>query len=117
MATTKAKAKSAQKLLPAGNRWHISWKRLVIVTSVTLNIGFVVIWLSLATTNSLDGLFMENGLVRYCSTSNDDKFDSTTAQTKGLRSYVCDKADAHQYFHDGLVKYYKAVGIPYATKE
>ncbi len=114
MATTKSK--SSPKLLGAG-KWPISWTRLFIAASLVLNIGFVVVWVSLAGTNTLDGVFMANGLERYCSAGNDDKFKDSTSQVKGLRSYVCDTPDAHQYFQDGLTKYFDAKGIPHGTKE
>lgn len=113
MATTSSNKKSTktQKLLPAGGT-RISLRRLVIFASVTLNVGFIVLWVSLAATNSLDGLFMENGLARYCASNNDDKFSSATPQVKELRNYVCDTPGATQYFHEGLNKYYESKGIP-----
>lgn len=114
MATTSSNKKSTktQKLLPAGGT-RISLRRLVIFASVTLNVGFIVLWLSLAATHSLDGLFMENGLARYCNTNNDDKFAAATPQVKELRNYVCDRPDAAKYFHEGLNNYYQSKGIPF----
>jgi hypothetical protein len=114
MATTKSKP--AQKLLSAGGL-RFSWRRMIILASLAFNVGFIVIWISLASSNSLDGLFMADGLERYCSTSNDDKFDGSTTQVKALRDYVCDRSDASTYFHDGLNKYLDAKGIPRATNE
>jgi hypothetical protein len=114
MATTKSKA--SPKLLNAGGR-RISLRRLIILASVTLNVGFLVIWVSLASSYSLDGLFMANGLDRYCSSLNDDKFKDSTVQVKALRDYVCDRPDADQYFQDGFEKYLDSKGIPRATNE
>ena len=108
-----AKAKTTanpQKLLPSG-RWRVSWRRLLIVTSITLNIGFVVIWIGLSVTNSLDGLFIANGLERYCSSSNDDKYKDSSEQVKALRDYVCDTPDAHKYFQQGLSNYLDSKGL------
>lgn len=119
MATTKGKTtstKGSQKLLTAG-RPRVSWRRLVILASLTLNIGFLVIWIGFGATHALDGLFMASGLERYCSSNNDDKFVDSSDQVKALRNYVCDTPDAHQYFQDGLSKYLDSKGIPHATKE
>lgn len=119
MATTKAKTsstKSSPKLLTAGHT-RISWRRLVILASLTLNIGFLVIWIGFGATHALDGLFMADGLERYCSSNNDDKFAESSEQVKALRNYVCDTPDAHQYFQDGLSKYLDSRGIPHAIKE
>lgn len=119
MATTKGKStstKGSQKLLTAGHP-RVSLRRLVILASITLNIGFIVIWIGLAATHSLDGLFMADGLERYCSSNNDDKFKESSDQVKALRDYVCDAPDAHQYFQDGLSKYLDSKGIPHAIKE
>jgi hypothetical protein len=117
MATTKTKAsQTSQKLLTAG-RWHISWRRLIILASLSLNIGFIVLWIGLSSTNNLDGVFMANGLDRYCSSSNDDKFKDSTDQVKALRNYVCDTPDAHQYFQDGLSRYLDSKGISHGTSE
>lgn len=114
MATTKTKA--SPKLLPAGGQ-RISIRRLIILASLTLNVGFIVIWVSLASSYSLDGLFMADGLERYCSNLNDDKFKDSTAQVKALRDYVCDRPDADNYFQDGLGKYLDSKGITRATNE
>jgi hypothetical protein len=118
MATTKSasKPKASPKLLTGGGQ-RVSWRRLIVLASVTLNVGFLVIWVSLASSYSLDGLFMANGLDRYCSEVNDDKFKDSTAQVKALRDYVCDRPDADQYFQEGFAKYLDSKGIPRATNE
>ena len=115
MAAT-TKVKPTPKLLTAG-RFRVSWKRLVIFASLALNIGFIVLWISLSVTNSLDGLFMDPGLDRYCSTVNDDKFSTSSTQVKELRNYVCDRNDAHKYFQDGLNKYLDSKNVQHATSE
>lgn len=108
MATTK----KTPKLLQPG-RWHPSLRRFVILASLTLNVGFLVILIALSTTTSLDGLLMPTALDRYCSTANDDKFKSQDAKVKALRTYVCDRSDAHTYFSDGYYKYLDSLKIPY----
>jgi hypothetical protein len=113
MATTKSKP--TVKLLPAGGL-RLSWRRLLILASLTLNVGFIVIWVALASSYSLDGLFMADGLDRYCASQNDDKFGGTAAQVKALREYVCDRPDATKFFHDGFDKYLDSKHIPQTTK-
>jgi hypothetical protein len=106
-----AATKKPQKLLEAG-KWHPSLRRLVIFASLALNVGFVVVLVTLSTTTVLDGLFMPVALDRYCSTANDNKFQKEDAQIKALRAYVCDRSDAHEYFQDGYMKYLKSLNIP-----
>lgn len=113
MATTKSKG--TQKLLTAGGT-RISWRRLIILASLTLNIGFIVIWVGLASTNSLDGLFMEDGLQRYCSDVNDDKFTDSSEKVKALRNYVCYHPEARDFFDKGYNEYLQFKGIS-ATRE
>ncbi|HSW81154.1 MAG TPA: hypothetical protein VLG40_02040 [Candidatus Saccharimonas sp.] len=107
MATTK---KSASQKAKTG-AWGLSWKRLLVAGSITLNIAFIVVMLSVSISNALDGVFMASGLERYCSSVNDDKFNGSSVQVKALRNYVCDTPDAHQYFVDGLNKYLDSKGI------
>jgi hypothetical protein len=111
MAATKATTKKTPKLLEAGWR-KPSVRRFVIFASFALNIAFVVLLLTISTTNKLDGVFMPVALERYCSTANDDKFQKEDAQLKALRGYVCDRPDAHQYFHGGYKDYLKSLDIP-----
>jgi hypothetical protein len=110
------KTKNSPKLLTAGHT-RVSWRRLVVLASLALNIGFIVIWIGLSATHSLDGLFMANGLERYCSSNNDNKFKDSTDQVRALRDYVCDAPDAHQHFEEGFKKYLDAKGIPHGTNE
>jgi hypothetical protein len=108
MATTKTK--STPKLLTAGHN-RISWRRLIILASITLNIGFIVIWIGLSATNSLDGLFMEDGLTRYCSENNDDKFKDSKEEVRALRNYVCYHPEAKEFFDKGYNDYLQVKGI------
>ena len=110
-----SKSKASPKLLSAGGQ-RISWRRLVIFASLALNVGFIVLWVSLTTT-SLDGLFMADGLGRYCSSANDDKFTNETDKVKALREYVCDRPQADKYFQAGFADYLDAKGVPRATSE
>lgn len=110
MATTKKTTRTASqkdKTVMLG----LSWKKLLIAGSVSLNIAFIVLMLSVGISNALDGIFMASGLERYCSSVNDDKFNGSSAQVKALRNYVCDTSDAHQYFIDGFDKYLDSKGI------
>jgi hypothetical protein len=112
MATTK----KSPKLLTAG-RWHPSVRRFIIFGSFAVNIAFVVLALTFASTNVLDGVIMPNGLVRYCASANDDKFKDSADRVKALRDYVCDRPEPTQYFHEGFNKYLDTKGIPHTTKE
>lgn len=114
MATTKTK--NSPKLLTAGHN-RVSWRRLIILASITLNIGFIVIWVGLAATNSLDGLFMEDGLKRYCSQGNDDKFKDSKEDVKALRDYVCYVPDSKEFFDKGFNEYLQFKGITAGTRE
>ncbi len=107
-----ATAKKTPKLLQPG-RWHPSLRRFVIFASLTLNIGFVVVLIALATSTALDGLFMSTALDRYCSTDNDNKFKREDAKIIAMRAYVCDRTDAHTYFMDGYYKYLDSQSVPY----
>lgn len=85
----------------------MSWKQLLVSASVTLNIAFVVVLITLATTHALDGLWMREGLTRYCSPANDSKFDDMTEASKSLRDFTCAKGDAADDF-EAAVKAYQA---------
>ncbi len=111
MAATKASTKKSPKLLEAGWRGP-SARRFLIFSSFALNIAFLVVLLTISTTNTLDGMFMPVALDRYCSTANDSKFQKEEAPVKALRGYVCDRPDAHQYFWKGYTDYLKSLNIP-----
>jgi hypothetical protein len=100
MATSKKK--SAPKTSVG---WRVSWRRMIIFASFAVNIGFLVLFITLMTTNVLDGVLMPAGLDRYCSTRNDEKFATAKPKIKALREYVCDRPEAHPYFKEGLQKY------------
>lgn len=89
----------------SGSRWYFSWTRLFIAASVAANIAFVVVVATMITSHSLDGMFMNEGLQRYCNTANDDKFSDNPAKVRALRYYTCARGDAAQYFQEGFQKY------------
>ena len=111
MASTKVTSKKSPKLLEAGWRGP-SVRRFMILASFALNVAFIVVLLTVSTTNTLDGVFMPVALDRYCSTANDSKFQKEEASVKALRGYVCDRQDAHKYFWGGYTDYLKSLNIP-----
>ncbi len=104
-----AQAKVAKKVAVAA--WKPSWKGLFIAASVTLNIGFAVIFYLMAYTSTLDGMFMSEGLTRYCNSVNDEKFTETTDKTQALREYTCAIGSADAYFDKGFNEYLDSKGI------
>lgn len=90
----------------------LSVGQMIIFGSFAANIAFVVVWVGIATTNVLDGIFMENNLIRYCATANDHKLAEESSQVRALREYVCDRPQATTYFHEGFNKYLDSKGIP-----
>lgn len=104
-----AKAKKAVGKESA--KWGFSWGGFLIAASVTLNIAFIVLMILMMTTNTLDGMLMNEGLKRYCSSTNDDKFSDASARVKALRVYTCGSGDAKQYFESGFQDYLNAKGI------
>jgi hypothetical protein len=108
MATDKKSAPAKKKSLMM---WGLSWARLLIAASVAANIAFVVLVIAMITTHELDGMFMNEGLTRYCLGANDDKFSDTSAKVKALRSYTCAAGDAKTYFNEGFQKYLDVKGI------
>lgn len=104
MATTKKPASKSQRL-------QISWKKFFISLSVAANIGFAVVIITMMTSHVLDGMFMREGLNRYCATQNDEKFSDNSEKTKALREYTCAKGDAKDFFNQGLNDYMESKGI------
>lgn len=104
MATTKKLASKSQRL-------QISWKKFFISLSVAANIGFAVVIITMMTSHVLDGMFMREGLNRYCATQNDEKFSDNSEKTKALREYTCAKGDAKDFFNQGLNDYMESKGI------
>lgn len=80
--------------------------------SVTANIGFVVIFITMINTHALDGMFIREGLQRYCLSQNDNKFADAGAYTNALREYTCARDDAQSYYEAGLNSYLDYRGIP-----
>jgi hypothetical protein len=107
-------ATSKKKSTPKTSReWGVSWRRMLILASFAVNIGFVVLFITLATTNVLDGVLMPTGLDRYCSAKNDEKFATAGPKIKALREYVCDRPEAHPYFSQGLRQYLNSKHLSY----
>jgi hypothetical protein len=107
MATSK---KPAVKRQMSGN-WNISWRQWLIAASVTLNIAFIVVLLTMMTSHALDGMFMKEGLARYCAKANDSQFDGSLEKVRALRVYTCAGGDAKNYFDEGFQKYLNVKGI------
>lgn len=108
MAVTK---KPVIKKNTGGMRWSISWKNWLIAASVTLNIAFVVVLITMMTSHALDGMFMKEGLSRYCAVANDYQFDTAPAKVKALRVFTCAGGDAKPYFDEGFQKYLDFKGV------
>lgn len=109
MATAKKPAKQASA--PKTTKWELSWKKLFISLSVAVNIGFVVVVVTMMTSHALDSMFMNEGLSRYCASENNDKFKNAPDKVKALRVYTCANGDAKQFFDDGFNRYLEAKGI------
>ncbi len=92
-------------------KWEISWKNFFIALSLAANIGFVVVVTTMMTSHAMDGMFMREGLNRYCASQNNDKFSDNSEKTKALREYTCASGDAKQYFDDGFTKYLETKGV------
>jgi|GEM_PF-2133561 len=93
------------------SKWEVSWKTFFISLSVAANIGFVVVVITMMSSHVLDGMFMREGLNRYCATENDDKFADNSAKTKAFRDYTCAHGDAADFFNEGFNQYLEAKGI------
>lgn len=109
MAVAKKPAKKVTQVTVG--KWAMSWKEFFVALSVAANIGFVVIVVTMMSSHALDGMFMNEGLTRYCASENNDKFGNSTEKVKALRAYTCASGDAKQYFNDGFNKYLTAKGI------
>lgn len=101
------KAKSSMMTMT----WKPSWKGLFVSGSVALNVALLVFLLLVTYTNAVDGMFMQEGLSRYCSTTNDSMFTNASAKTQALRSFTCASGDAQPYFSDGYNKYLDSKSI------
>jgi hypothetical protein len=99
--------KSAQKT----SKIAISWKKFFIALSVAANIGFAVVIITMMTSHVLDGMFMREGLNRYCAAQNDEKFEDNSEKVKALREYTCARGEAKDFFNQGLNDYMESKGI------
>jgi hypothetical protein len=106
MALVKKSNKKGQRLLSG-----FSWVKLLIAASVVLNIGFIVVMTVVVTSNAFDWTLADQGLVRYCATANDSKFEGMSKQDLALRDFTCARDDAQAYFKDGFQKYLTVKGI------
>jgi len=107
MAATKKSAATKSAMAS----WKMSWKNLFISASVAANIGFVVLVVTMMSTHALDGMFIKEGLTRYCANDNNDKFTSSSTNVKALRAYTCASGDAKQFFDDGFSKYVESLAV------
>lgn len=112
MATSKKK-QMTRKENGSVQAWKISWKNLFIAASVSANIAFIVVIITMMTSHSLDGMFIKEGLTRYCASDNNDKFAASATNVQALRAYTCASGDAKAYFNEGFQKYVDSK----ATKE
>lgn len=101
-----ANVKSDQKV-----KQGMSWKRFFITSSVVLNIAFIVLIITMMTTNALDTLFIREGLSRYCSTTNDWLFTNNSEKLVAFRNYTCGTGNAQTYFENGFSEYLQSIGI------
>src|SRR5688572_11811940 len=107
-------ATSKKASITGVKRSKLSWKHFFITASVVANIAFVVAVITMITSNALDGMFMNEGLKRYCLAANDRKFSDNSDYAKALRHYTCARGDAETYFYDGFNTYldYKNIQRP-----
>lgn len=103
-------AKKVPKKIAVG-KWQMSWKSLFFAASVTLNIAFVVVFCMMIFTNKLDGMFITEGLSRYCSTANDVVYSDSDDNVKALREFTCAKGDAQPYFDNAFKTYKVTEGV------
>lgn len=100
-----AASKKVQSKISSSGVGKMSAKQFFIALSVAANIGFVVVVTTMMTSHVLDGMFMNEGLTRYCNAANDDKFSEAGDKAKALRAYTCTTDDAKKYFDDGFQAY------------
>lgn len=82
-----------------------SWRNFFIATSVTLNIAFIIVFATMMWTNRLDGMFIREGLARYCDEVNDSKFASNSDKAHALRMFTCARDDAKEPFDKAVNDY------------
>lgn len=101
-----AKKSTSKKIIQS-----MSWRNFFFAASVTLNIAFVVLFITMATTNALDGLLMREGLTRYCAEANDESFADNPVVTRGIRDFTCAKGDAKDDFEKAVNNYLESKGL------
>lgn len=94
-----------------GGGWNVSWKRFLIAASATANVALIVAVITMMSSHVLDGMFINEGLTRYCSPANDNKFDNSADRAQALRAYTCATGDAKSYFDAGFQSYLTAKGL------
>lgn len=85
--------------------WLMPWKNFYLSVSVAVNIAFIVLFVTMAGTHALDGMWMREGLNRYCDAANDTKFKDNSEATKALRDFTCAKGDAADDFQKAFNAY------------
>lgn len=95
-------SKQSKTKVTVGN---MSLKQFFIALSIAANIAFVVVIITMMTSNVFDVMFMNEGLSRYCSSANDNKFVDAGEKAQALRAYTCATGEAKQYFDSGFQKY------------
>ncbi len=110
MASAKSKKPSVDKS-GSNPKGKMSWKRLFVISSVVLNVAFIVLLITMITTNALDALFIREGLSRYCSTADDWLFANNSEKLIAFRNYTCGMGNAQTYFESGFSNYLQSIGI------
>lgn len=96
-----------KKQSSASGGTSISWKNLFVSASVALNIAFLVLFITMISTNKLDVMFIQEGMNRYCKVENDILFVGSSDQTKALRKFTCATGDAREPFEKAFNDYLK----------
>lgn len=89
----------------------VSWKNFFIAASVAMNIAFLVLFITMISTNKLDVMFIQEGMNRYCKVENDILFDGSSDQTQALRKFTCAIGDAREPFEKAFNDYLKTQEI------
>jgi hypothetical protein len=92
-------------------KFAMNWKGFFVAASVTLNIAFVAVFVTIVATNALDRVVIREGLIRYCAASNDGKFEDSSDQVKALREFACASGDAQDDFEAAFNAYLTTKGI------
>jgi len=71
----------------------------------------VVVFITMTMTSALDGMLMKEGLNRYCSEANDQKFEDNSAKTQALRDFSCARGEARDDFRAALDAYLQSRGL------